>query len=498
MKNKKPILSICIPTYNRAAILSKTLISITKQKVFLNSDDVEIVVSDNCSTDNTAEIVSVFMNKYKDKIKYFRNETNINDLNFEKVIALSTGSFSKLHNDSLLMKKNTLEYVVGLVKENLSAKPLMFFLNNNKKISKSNCNDLDEFISEVSYHSTWIGGFGIWREDYDKLKDFSRFSNLQLTQVDVLFRIIASGKKVVIVNNKLFEGVNVKKKGGYNIAEVFGQNYLSICNIFLQSGHLSKKVLDKEKKILLKKHIIPYFFDFENKYSFYKNGYFKYLKDYHYNLYFYSSFITIGFLKLINKFKKEPSWEQLNRHNKTIKNSKFPNDIVTVGKCSYGPLNVLYFRNPKESLTIGSYVSIAYNVSFILGGNHVYSGISTYPFKAKLHGEPYEATSKGPIIIEDDVWIGYGAIILSGVRVGQGAIIAAGSVVCKDVPAYSIVSSNPAKVVKYRFEEEIIEKLLEIDFNNINTSKENLEALYTEVNKDNVSSILSKLVDLDE
>ena len=62
-----------------------------------------------------------------------------------------------------------------------------------------------------------------------------------------------------------------------------------------------------------------------------------------------------------------------------------------------------------------------------------------------------EAFGKGDIIVEDDVWIGYGAVIMSGVTIKQGAVIAAGSVVVKDVPAYSIVGGAPAKIIKYRF-----------------------------------------------
>jgi serine acetyltransferase len=69
---------------------------------------------------------------------------------------------------------------------------------------------------------------------------------------------------------------------------------------------------------------------------------------------------------------------------------------------------------------------------------------------------------KGDIIIENDVWIGAKATIMSGVRIGNGAIVAAGSVVSKDVPPYAIVAGNPAKIVKYRFDEEQIKKLLSI------------------------------------
>jgi len=74
----------------------------------------------------------------------------------------------------------------------------------------------------------------------------------------------------------------------------------------------------------------------------------------------------------------------------------------------------------------------------------------------------YDIVSKGDIIIEDDVWIGSNSVILSGVKIGRGSIIGAGSVVTKNIPAYSIAVGNPAKVIKKRFSEQIINELEEI------------------------------------
>jgi acetyltransferase-like isoleucine patch superfamily enzyme len=502
MKNNQPVLSICIPTYNRSCYLEQTLNKIVNQKIFLNTDEVEIVISDNNSIDSTQRLAESYLKRFPDKIVYSRNETNINDLNFEKAISLSHGVFAKLYNDNLIMKKGSLAKIVDIVKENITSKPVIFFLNNSTKIKSDKCKNLDEFIGNVSYFSTWIGGFGIWREDYDKLKDFSRCSKLQLSQVDVLFRVLANGKKAVIVNDALFDGVPVRKKSGYNIAEVFGKNYLSICNIFLQSGHLSKKVLEKEKKALLLKHIIPFYFDFHNQYNFNKTGYFKFLNEnYKFNIYFYLSFIRIGRKLLIKNLidivtqRRHPSWQKLNKHNHTSKVNNFENDVVTVGKHTYGPLKVLHYLNPEEKLVIGDYVSIAPNVTFILGGNHQYDGVSSYPFKVMLFNEKYEALTKGPIIVEDDVWIGYGSIILSGVTIGKGSVVGAGSVVTKDIPPYSIVGGNPAKVIKYRFSEEIISKLMDFDFSNLKETdlKDKLPLLYSIINIENIDNIINDI-----
>ena len=98
-----------------------------------------------------------------------------------------------------------------------------------------------------------------------------------------------------------------------------------------------------------------------------------------------------------------------------------------------------------------------------------------------IHGN--DATSKGDIVLEDDVWIGCNAVILSGVHIGQGAVVAAGAVVTKDIPAYAVVAGNPAHIIKYRFDKEYIDELLKIDFSKIdkNIVKYNEKLFFDEV-----------------
>ena len=98
-------------------------------------------------------------------------------------------------------------------------------------------------------------------------------------------------------------------------------------------------------------------------------------------------------------------------------------------------------------------------------------------------------------MLEDDVWIGNNAMILSGVTIGQGAVVAGGAVVTKDVEPYAIVAGNPAKVIKYRFEPEIIEKLKEFDFSKLTKEKalSVLPQLYTHLTTENVDRILKEV-----
>ena len=142
--------------------------------------------------------------------------------------------------------------------------------------------------------------------------------------------------------------------------------------------------------------------------------------------------------------------------------NSFDTKRVTVGKGTYGCITAL-FSNLNSKLLIGNYCSIAAEVVFIPESDHPTDLLSTYPWKAKYLGE-MEAISRGDIIVDDDVWIGYRAIVLSGVHISQGAIVAAGSIVTKDVPPYAIVGGNPARLIRYRYPEEIIKKLLRVDY----------------------------------
>lgn len=202
------------------------------------------------------------------------------------------------------------------------------------------------------------------------------------------------------------------------------------------------------------------------------------------------------FKGIFHKFKRERLWRAKNQHNETVVKSNFDQSKVSVGKRTYGNIDIKFFGNDKEKLTIGNYVSIADDVKFLLGGNHPYEGFSTYPYLVKVFGEEREATTKGEIIVEDDAWIGMSSIILSGVKIGKGAVIAAGSVIAKDVPPYAIVGGNPAKVIKYRFSGKVIEELQKLDFSKIDDEVliKNKHLLYEKLTDDNVKSIVNSLM----
>jgi len=127
---------------------------------------------------------------------------------------------------------------------------------------------------------------------------------------------------------------------------------------------------------------------------------------------------------------------------------------------------VLYAHGP-ERLVIGRFCAIASGVRFVLpGANHADLGPSTFPFG--IFGEGWADTmdlvmgapSRGDTVVGHDVWLGYKALVLPGVTIGHGAVIAAGSVVPGDVPPYAVAAGNPARIVRRRYEDEDVERLL--------------------------------------
>jgi len=142
--------------------------------------------------------------------------------------------------------------------------------------------------------------------------------------------------------------------------------------------------------------------------------------------------------------------------------------LAIVGEHSYGAPSLHYWGAPGGyRVHIGKFCSIADRVEIFLGGYHRPEWVSTYPFPAfpawsEIAHRTDHTVGRGDVFIGNEVWIGSRAVLMAGVRIGDGAVVGASAVVTKDVPPYAIVAGNPARVVKRRFDEETVERLLEI------------------------------------
>lgn len=156
------------------------------------------------------------------------------------------------------------------------------------------------------------------------------------------------------------------------------------------------------------------------------------------------------------------------------------------GVGTYGCPSIVSYDGISK-LSVGKYCSMADNVSILLGSNHKHKAVPTYPIcNIDNNFSTKDANIQGDVFIGNDVWIGYGATIIGPVSIGDGAIIGAGSVINRDVSAYSIVMGVPGQILRYRFSEDQIQKLLEIKWWNWNTDKikNNIKLLYAEdINK---------------
>lgn len=161
----------------------------------------------------------------------------------------------------------------------------------------------------------------------------------------------------------------------------------------------------------------------------------------------------------ITKKPSEPRLQSYLRQQEKF-HKAYPN--YTIGFASYG-FPIVHDDDEGTTLTIGSYCSIASGVQIFLGKNHRTDWVSSYPFPAffeEARGIGGYSGSKGDVVIGSDVWLCANCIVLSGINIGHGAVVGAGAVVTRDVTPYSVVAGNPAKHVRWRFEEPIRDALL--------------------------------------
>lgn len=148
---------------------------------------------------------------------------------------------------------------------------------------------------------------------------------------------------------------------------------------------------------------------------------------------------------------------------------------VSIGRGSYGVEGVeLWGYGTPASFRVGHFSSLGPKCVVILGGDHRWDWMTTFPFpafhpKAKAlvdsgHTDGPHATSKGDVVLGSDVWLGYGVTILSGVRVGHGAVVGARSLVAKDVPPYAVVAGTPARILRFRFDNDTIARMLRLQW----------------------------------
>ncbi len=246
-KVMKPLLSICIPTYNRSSYLRNTLDSIVKQDGF--SEEVEIVISDNASTDRTPDVAKEYTDKYSN-IHYFRNQENIRDQNFPTVLSEAQGVFRKLNNDTLLFNDGSVKYLLKLIKENMNEKPVFFFMNDGK--ADNTCLSVSDFLQDVSFNITYIGALSVWGDICTKERLGTYGCDKNLWQVPFLLSYVNASQKIVVEHKSLFTNQQIEKKDiSYGLYNVFYTNYLGFIRDAQDKNYISQDDFDWCEKDLL-------------------------------------------------------------------------------------------------------------------------------------------------------------------------------------------------------------------------------------------------------
>lgn len=247
----QPLLSICIPTYNRCEYLKKCLDSIVGQNEFLVGR-VEVIISDNMSEDNTEAFGLKYDAAYK-TIKYFKNGKNIRDKNFPLAISRASGTYRYLCNDTVLFNAGALKKICEIVENNLEAKPHIVWANGSAKCKEEvHSTDFEGYIHDMNFLITSIACFGMWDSECDNVANDTSGCELSLWQVRKGLELASQREKVLIINKPLRKNQAVKNKNiSYGLYKVFYENYFVLLQPYFDKRMLSIQIKEYLEKDLL-------------------------------------------------------------------------------------------------------------------------------------------------------------------------------------------------------------------------------------------------------
>lgn len=248
-------LSICIPTYQRIEITRNTIASIYADLEGVDLGEFEVIVSDN----DTAETTRCFEKEFPyENFHYYQTKCE-GFLNSFHVLGYGEGLFLKLHNNYTQLKPGSLKYLIDEIKHYADVKPLMFFTNGLRHFKeKREFTSFDAYMYDMSYFSSWSTGFGIWKEDYDRIKGNVEI-NKWFPQTSMLLPFY--DKKQFVLNDLvIFDDQKVPKKGGYNPYYVFGVDYVSLVKRSFEVGNISLRTFEKIKKDILCEYLSSRYF----------------------------------------------------------------------------------------------------------------------------------------------------------------------------------------------------------------------------------------------
>ncbi|MGL4108640.1 glycosyltransferase [Clostridium sp. LP20] len=276
-RKEQPLISICIPTFNREKELEKCLESIYTQ---IGNDSLfEVFISNNNSQDGTEKIIKRYEKLYNN-LTYHKNEENIGgDKNIALVIEKSKGKYIMVHGDDDYFKDNTIYQIMNIINTNL--KQSIFFLNVLSNDNKAEAfSGINEFLKNTSINAGFISSIIMKREEYKKVQEPFKFMDSGFNQIYLQYMILLQNPEFIIINSPIFtyEGNNPY---GYNFGRVFIKSYLDIINYIKEYG-LDEENIREDKQKILQSTILPWYkYIVENKLDIDISGFDEYFTEYY-------------------------------------------------------------------------------------------------------------------------------------------------------------------------------------------------------------------------
>lgn len=246
----QPLLSICIPTYNRDKYLEESLKRLTSQiNELTNPKEVELLVSDNCSTDNTQEIVGKIQSKNPYLI-YNRNETNLGmDGNFIYCFQNAKGKYIWLLGDDDYLLPNSLNKILPILRNGDYGLLHLYFKGRNN-LSEGKHQDPYEFLTQVSHSITFIS-INIVKKNNITSINLEKYRGTFFSILPPYIKSVLKAKENYLYREKVLDaGHNMERNGGYNFFEIFVKNYLKIWEECVVTDKNKNKFFKKEKRNL--------------------------------------------------------------------------------------------------------------------------------------------------------------------------------------------------------------------------------------------------------
>lgn len=258
---KQPLLSICIPTWNRAQFLKLSLDSIKDQLSDIDNSKLEILVSDNCSTDSTLQLVRSYIHEGM-PIEYNRNEENIGpDRNFLKCAEMAKGKYILVAGDDDVLLPDSIKYLLDILAKDEWG--LVHISTNGKKDVIEEYDNTDEFLKRINHMITFMTA-NIFRSDIvPDVNIPDKFSKSWFMYNQYYFASTFSRPRSIILNRPLFKaGLDAGSNGGYNFYEVFVKAYLEMWNDRVLSGEVSLSIYNYIRKEMLMNFIVYHNYKF--------------------------------------------------------------------------------------------------------------------------------------------------------------------------------------------------------------------------------------------